>query len=239
MKNLSMLPKITCHMLSPVDGRVDTRGWSVSPDASQSEFEQLYFQLLQDFAARGCITGRASMAEFADGEVRAAQPGYQAIRPHWRAGQAQRPLVVVLDPSAKLHWRDGLFGDSHLLMVLGSEVSDSHLCELAERGVSYLIAPQTQIEPRWLLQELVQVFGGEHYLLTGGGVTNGHFLKAGVVDQLSLLIAPSIDGISGGHSVFEGGSEGLGAYVRLHLAEVKPLGGGVVQLCYDVLPAAE
>lgn len=233
-----MLPRITCHMLSPVDGRVDTRGWSPSPDASQSEIEQLYFQLLQDFGARGCITGRASMAEFADGEVRTAQPGDHAVRPYWRAGQAQRPLVVVLDPSARLHWRDGLFDDSHLLMVLGSGVSDGHLCELAERGVSYLIAPQAQIDPRWLLQALVDVFGGDHYLLTGGGITNGHFLKAGVVDQLSLLIAPSIDGISGGHSVFEGGSEGLGGHVRLHLTEVKPLGSGVVQLCYEVSTAA-
>lgn len=233
-----MLPRITCHMLSPVDGRVDTRGWSTSPDASQSEIEQLYFQLLQDFAARGCITGRASMAEFADGPVRAAQPGDHAVRPYWRAEQAQRPLVVVLDPSARLHWHDGLFDDSHLLMVLGSEVSDSHLSELAERGVSYLIAPHSQIDPRWLLPELVRVFGGEHYLLTGGGITNGHFLKAGVVNHLSLLIAPSIDGSSGGLSVFEGGSEGLGAYVQLHLSEVNALRGGVVQLCYDVLPAA-
>jgi riboflavin biosynthesis pyrimidine reductase len=50
---------------------------------------------------------------------------------------------------------------------------------------------------------------GEHFvirrlLLEGGGHINGAFLEAGLVDQVSLLIAPGIDGRHGVAAVFDG-----------------------------------
>ena len=46
-------------------------------------------------------------------------------------------------------------------------------------------------------------FGIETLSLQGGGIINGAFLKAGLLDELSLLIYPGIDGLSGVPSVFE------------------------------------
>jgi riboflavin biosynthesis pyrimidine reductase len=40
-------------------------------------------------------------------------------------------------------------------------------------------------------------------LLEGGGRTNGAFLKAGLIDEISLLVYPGIDGLAGVPSVFE------------------------------------
>jgi 5-amino-6-(5-phosphoribosylamino)uracil reductase len=46
-------------------------------------------------------------------------------------------------------------------------------------------------------------FGLKTLLLEGGGVINGTFLKAGLIDEISLLIYPGIDGLSGVPSIFE------------------------------------
>jgi len=41
---------------------------------------------------------------------------------------------------------------------------------------------------------LGQHFGIRRLLLEGGGHINGAFLEAGLVDELSLLVVPGIDG---------------------------------------------
>ena len=47
------------------------------------------------------------------------------------------------------------------------------------------------------------MFGIERLLLEGGGILNGVFLKQKLIDEIALLIVPSIDGKSGQPSIFE------------------------------------
>ncbi len=41
------------------------------------------------------------------------------------------------------------------------------------------------------------------FLLEGGGKINGSFLKAGLIDEISVLIYPGVDGLAGVPSIFE------------------------------------
>ena len=43
-------------------------------------------------------------------------------------------------------------------------------------------------------------------MLAGGGVTNAHFLTAGCIDELSLVVAPVTSGKARGLSIFESAS---------------------------------
>jgi riboflavin biosynthesis pyrimidine reductase len=74
-------------------------------------------------------------------------------------------------------------------------------------------------------------------LLEGGGTINGAFLKAGLIDEISVLMYPGIDGLAGVPSIFEySGEDGeqpaAGRSLR-HLA-TETLGGGMVWLHYRV-----
>jgi riboflavin biosynthesis pyrimidine reductase len=40
-------------------------------------------------------------------------------------------------------------------------------------------------------------------LLEGGGGTNGAFLRAGLIDELSLILCPAVDGAKGAPSAFD------------------------------------
>jgi riboflavin biosynthesis pyrimidine reductase len=72
-------------------------------------------------------------------------------------------------------------------------------------------------------------------LLEGGGKSNGSFLRAGLIDEISLAICPAIDGARGGPHVFDSDHEMAGptAPVRsMTLASSEVLEGGAVWLRY-------
>ena len=91
------------------------------------------------------------------------------------------------------------------------------------------------MSPRALFTVLHEELGVERLLLEGGGNVNGALLAAGVVDELSLLVAPAIDGAPGITGVFEvADPAGLSGKVRLRLVESNTLERGMVHLRYAV-----
>lgn len=230
----AMKPRVICHMLSSLDARVDLSTWSDPAQDSRDDQVALYFELYRSFGARGYLVGRITMQPYATAEARDPQPGDRARRPAFVGPEAGRSLAVVLDPHGKLHWGSGVLDDDHLVMVLGPGVPDRHLCELAERGVSYLIADTADIEPGWVLDALAQHFGAQTVVVEGGGIVNGLFLRAGLVDEISLLMVPAIGGRTGARNIVECGEEGLKGRVQLSFLNAQVLRSGTVHLRYSV-----
>ena len=85
-----------------------------------------------------------------------------------------------------------------------------------------------------MLEVLGRELGIERLLLEGGGHVNGSFLAAGLVDEISLLIAPAIDGGEGITGVFDAAEAGLAGKVRLSLTSAETLSHGIVHLRYAV-----
>ena len=74
-------------------------------------------------------------------------------------------------------------------------------------------------------------------MLEGGGRINGAFLKAGLIDEISVLIAPGIDGLAGVSSIFDyaGDKDDKPAAGRsLRHVATETLDGGTVWLRYQV-----
>ena len=70
-------------------------------------------------------------------------------------------------------------------------------------------------------------------MLEGGGKINGAMLRAGLIDEVSVLVAPVADGRTGTPALFdiEGGNA---APSQLVLESVERRAGGVVWLRYRV-----
>jgi riboflavin biosynthesis pyrimidine reductase len=84
------------------------------------------------------------------------------------------------------------------------------------------------------LDVLASAFGVRRLILEGGARTNAAFLKAGLVDEISLLLFPAIGGHSGSQSLFEAGEDGLADRVRLSLVSTEVRTAGAVALRYRV-----
>jgi len=224
-----MKPYVICHMLASVDGRILPNRWH-PPVADRGLYERLHTELGCDAWLVGRVTGQ----EFALRE--APYPSYTGApigREHWLVQQQAGAWAVVLDAGGKIAWGRGEVGGDPLLVVLSEVVSDDHLAGLRQDGVSYIFAGQREIDLAAALELLNHELGVHRLLLEGGGAANGALLQAGLVDELSLLIAPSVEGVPGGPAVFDIHG-GLGALPTMGMAleHCEVLEGGFVWVRY-------
>ena len=126
-----------------------------------------------------------------------------------------------------------------ILVILAEAVPDSHLAGLRADGVSYIFAGATEIDLAAALETLNRELGIERLMVEGGGGANGALLRAGLIDELSLVITAAIDGSSGAPTVFNSGDVDLGPapIETMTLASHKVLENGAIWLRYRLTTA--
>ena len=123
------------------------------------------------------------------------------------------------------------------MVVLTEQVPDAHLAALRAEGVGYLFAGTSDLDLALLLETLNRELGIERLLLEGGGKANGSFLRAGLIDELSLTIVPAVDGARGAPHVFDSEAEMAGPtapVTAMTLKSCETLEGGAVWLRYEI-----
>lgn len=230
-----MKPHVICLMMSSIDGRLHPSRYSASPDGTRKEWSGLYEQLHDDMAGDAWLVGRVTMAEMTEAGAHPPAVAASVDRPVHLAAKADSYAVAV-DRSGKLHFDKGDLGGDHVVVLLGSDVLDAHLAELAGDGVSYIVADTTEIDLAAALDTLASRFGIRRLLLEGGGGINGSMLAAGLVDELHVLVAPALDGGEAVQGIVSHGADGLNGAVTLSFRAATPRAHGVVHLAYDVHP---
>lgn len=241
-------PRVICHMISTIDGRIVTAHW---PGIGEGLRE--YERTGSTYAADAWMCGRVTMEHFA-GSTRsehelareaAARPASGVARADFVAAGAHTPYAVAVDPHGRLLWSASEIDGDHVVAILGDGVPDTCLAALREHGVSYLFAGASdgEVDLALALEKLAAAFGIRTLLLEGGGRINGAMLHAGLVDEVSLLVAPIADGALGTASVFdiESAPGGHGAGHRAHrlaLVAVERCAEGVLWVRYRVEAAA-
>ena len=194
-----MKPYVICHMLMSIDGIIVTSGWKLSPEG-RAEYETTGSL----FNADAWMCGRITMAAFARGTAPSAKPQLTKLeRNDYIAAGDHRSFAIALDASGKLHWETNEIGGDHLVTVLTENVSADYLNELQERDISYLFAGRESVDPALALNKLADKLPIKTLLLEGGGKINGSMLQAGLIDELSILIAPVTDSSVGTPTLFD------------------------------------
>lgn len=231
-------PHIICLMATSVDGRVKIRRWSrFDVDALvHKPYERIHEELKGD----AWICGRITMQGYAMGEPPPPYDGPKIPREDHFAKPDAGSFAVGLDPKGRMNWgdRNDITGD-HVVVVLTEAVGDGHLDTLRRAGVSYIFAGRNTIDLPLVVDKLAGKLGVKRLLVEGGGRINGSFLEAGLVDELRLLLVPTVDGLFGSPSLFdyEGPEEKALTNLQLSLEACERLDGGVLDLTYKVTPA--
>ena len=216
-------------MLSRVDGRILPNRWHPAVE-DRGVYERLHDELGCDAWLVGRVTGH----EFATRDT--PYPLYADAplgRENWFAVNSADAWAVVLDASGKIAWGRSDVGGDPLLVVLTEAALDSHLAGLRADSVSYIIAGEREIDLAAALETLNRELGIRRLLLEGGGASNGALLQAGLVDELSLLIAPTVEGVPGGPAVFDmHGGPGALSEMGMALESCQVVEGNVVWLRY-------
>lgn len=219
-----MKPHVICHMVSSVDGRIVADRW---PDIG--ELTKAYERTAAKLNGDAWIIGRVSMEPYA-GKAKVPTKGAKIPRTDFIATRADG-YAIAIDPSGKLRWEENNVDGEHFVSVLTEDVDDRYLSFLREKRVSYVFGGKKSVNLARVLEKLSAHLGIKRLLLEGGGKINGTFLDAGLVDELSLIVAPIADGTVGNASVFDVGPRG--ALKKLQLRSAKALPGGLAWLRYD------
>jgi riboflavin biosynthesis pyrimidine reductase len=185
----SVRPRVICHMMASVDGRIATAGWPLSREAA-AQYEQAH----ASYEADAWICGRVTMEQhFAaglrpDDEIARVYRG--PVREDFVAEGEHESFAIALDPRGRLVWKSGVMHGEHIVALLTHGVSNEYLAELRERGVSYLLAGEEEVDLPLALEKISRRLGVATLMLEGGGSINGSFLRAGLIDELSLLVVP-------------------------------------------------
>jgi len=222
-------PYVICHMGPSIDGRIVTTNWGSLPRLT-AEYERT----AQTFDADAWIIGRVSMEPYA-GKTRVPRGKVKQRIPRtdFIAGAEAESYAIAIDPSGKLTWRSNAIDSEHVISILSQRVSNDYLAFLRSQGVSYLFGGRSSIDLKSVLGKLAKAFGIRKLLLEGGGKINGSFLTAGLIDELSILIAPVADGGIGTATLFDRAAR-RGPSRHLQLISVERLKGDLVWLRYRV-----
>ena len=229
-------PTVICHMLTSLDGKIDGSFFS-APETRPAL--RKYGELRKFYDCPATIYGTTTMAEgYADGYV-SDLPESDRTYP-WEDYAAETDVqnyIISMDPDGVLAWSGNYLEKkgrpkAHVIEVLTERVSDRYIAYLRGFGISYLFAGEEQIDCALLLQKLKGVFGLEKVLLAGGGVTNWSFATAGLVDELSIVLAPTADGGSDPASLFETGGVSPAAPAAFSLKAVERVENDTLWLRY-------
>ena len=206
-----MLPYVVIHNAISADGGLD---WLVPEWPSFNDFLGTYYGKAAVFQEEASLCGTATILKALEwGEdVVPDQPA----PPFGPTPGDTRPLLVIPDSRGRVriwrwlltqpHWRAGV-------ALCSTSTPQDYLEYLDSHGIDRIVAGDDRVDLRAALEELNRRFGVERIRVDSGGVLNGALLRAGLVNEVSLMIAPVLAGGESHVSVFRApkleGVEGL------------------------------
>lgn len=212
-------PYIVCHMIESLDGRIDC-------DMTEKiECGDEYYTALNALACDSSLSGRVtSVLHYATGEF--LGKGEAVGHTVWHKAMSGVGFDIIADTRGTLCYDAPMNGDKNLLILTSEQVTEDYLEYLRTKGISYLAVGSGRIDLAKAMELLVAHFGVKRLAICGGGHINGSFLRAGLLDEVSMQIAPGIDGRSGMAASFDGGTMDIEPAL-LTLKSVERMGGTV------------
>ena len=194
-------PYIICHTVTSIDGKV------TGDFLSRSECEaatDVYYELNREYnknGASGFICGRVTMESSFTGGWYPDLTEYPLIesKDDFIPDNLSGFYAVSFDPKGKLGWKsnkiideDPGYNNAQIIEVLTEQADGRYLGYLQAMKIPYIFAGETEINVHIATEKLYSLIGISSLLLEGGSIVNGYFERAGVIDELSLVVAPIV-----------------------------------------------
>jgi 2,5-diamino-6-(ribosylamino)-4(3H)-pyrimidinone 5'-phosphate reductase len=218
-------PYVILHMGISLDGRID---WGGGPDNP-------YYELVEQFGADTDISGSNTIlqATFPDDPQKVLGDVYD----EW-SKKPNRPLHAIVDSKGKIKnweiiqkqpWWKGY------VSLCAEETPASHLEYLREAEIPYIIAGKQHVDLRKAFEQLNLQFGTQRVRVDCGGILNGVLLREMLVDEVSVIISPSlVGGVTPKTMYVAPDLETEEGVIRLRLSHVETIRDCYVWLRYQV-----
>lgn len=216
-------PYVTLKAGMTLDGQIATQSgesrWITSPE-SRREVHRLRAETDAILVGVGTV--------LRDNPALTARTG-----PGFKRLATKQPLRVVLDSRLRIHRAAKILsqqGQAPTVVITTQASSLSKRAILKQQGVEVLIAPATQGRVK-LLSVLKQLGrrGVTNLIIEGGSELNAAFLRAKLINEVRLYLAPTLVGGAGSIGVFGGkGARRLAQAYHLHNMRTRRVGADLV-----------
>lgn len=219
-------PYIVCHMVASIDGRIDC---AMVDKISGNE----YYSTLEKLDCPTQLEGRVTMEHYnAAKEPFVACNATPVCEPSVHKATDSDAYMVAVDTTGKLRWPSSEIDGVPLICIVSEQVSREYLEMLKDENISWICVGKDGIDLFKAMEILRNEFGVERMAILGGGHINGGFLAAGLIDEVSLLLAPGIDGRKGQTALFDGIPDMNRLPVKLSLTSVGQLENDTLWIRY-------
>lgn len=222
--------------MSSVDGRLLTERWTEPFNGkSKGELMGVYAAIGRKLNADAWMFGKNTLQEgYFPKKFHTSDKTPLAHPIPYLAHKTSSRLFVVIDPDADILYESSAVRGDRIVTVLPETAPAAYLEYLQQRDISYLFAGVKGDELNAAMKALAETFGVETLSLQGGGIIDGAFLQAGLIDELSLVVYPGIDGSASSPSIFEyiGREQVPARGLSLELLSAETVQDGVVWLRY-------
>lgn len=220
--------KVIVHMYVSIDGKIDgPRG---------SEISSAYYsdELFRLSNADG--NGRKTIAMYAaPGKVDLSKYSADGIEyEDWIPDIQSDTWSVAFDRKGTDGWEKNYFEYNghkmHAVEVVTKQAPKEYLAFLRSMNIPYIVSGDKEFDLEEVLVKLKKYFQINTFALCGGAAIDGVFLRAHLVDEVSLVLSPHVNGDNSIKSAFDT----MGKYVddTFKIDQVKKLWDGGVHLIF-------
>lgn len=199
--------------------------------------------LRQQYGCNAILEGSGSLV--AESEIPDDLPPYDGdtagLYEHFLPADITRlpspPLMwfTVVDSRGRVRWTENHENWAALVLVAQSTPA-AYLAYLRREHICYLVVGQDRVDLTQAVAAMGAELGIRCVLSAAGGGLNGALLRAGLIDELYVTLAPALIGGLGTPSVMDGPPLAIGeAATRLQLLSVNTDTSGSVRLHYAVI----
>jgi 2,5-diamino-6-(ribosylamino)-4(3H)-pyrimidinone 5'-phosphate reductase len=221
-----LLPRVILHNAVSVDGRID---W-FSADI------ELFYELTSGWKEDATMAGSETLLKAYQDSTDQSDEEPEIISTE---KDDSKPLLVVPDSKGRiknwrqlkreLYWRDAV-------AFVSNSTPKEYLDYLKNEGVEYIMAGENKVDFRTALEQLNEKYGVELVRVDSGGTLNGVLLREGLVDEVSILVHPSLVGGLKPQSMFRApdltSEEGV---IQLKMINIQKAKDDIVWLMYEVV----
>jgi len=221
-----MNPYVICHMCTTIDGKILGERWGKLPGGVDSS--KLFENTANTFGIKAWLVGTTTMREFSHRDFALPTAAQEVERVDYVAEPKAKRFGIGTDTKGVLRFKRGDINGDHAVVLISEQVSNDYLAHLRAAGVSYLFCGKERVEPKKALRKLGKALGIRKLMLEGGGTLNGAWLQAGLIDEISQVIVPVVDGGAGVPGFFDiPGAASRKSAAALRLIKQQKLAGGI------------
>lgn len=219
---------IVCHMMTSVDGRIDCSM------TSKLRGVQEYYDALNELNVPSTLSGKVTA------ELEMSLPGKFESKVEEIYGKEDfskksntQGYEIIVDTKGTLLWSKETSNIKPHLIITSQQVHKDYLEYLDSLNISWIVCGKEKIDLKKSMEILSKEFNVKRLAIVGGGNINGSFLREELIDEVSILIGPGIDGRKGMTAVFDG-LPMKQEVIQLNLKDVTKYEDGAIWIRYMV-----